>query len=164
MRIVSREFDREQTRECENVKENIRIVWTTLWTYRIFVLLRRTFNTTANTTNSYEEQLWANRSSWLLLKLSCRTLLFLYVDDSFTAVHKHEIDTFHGHLNRQNAETKDYYLQETDLYRQITRPVIVQPYFSQSNDHTNFDKTSATSLRFTWQLSRRNQVPWQRFQ
>ena len=26
----------------------------------------------------------------------------LYVDDTFTAVHKDEIDTFHEHLNRQN--------------------------------------------------------------
>ena len=44
-------------------------------------------------------------------------------------------------------QTTDYYLQETDSYRQIARPVIVQPYFSQSDDYTNFDKTSATSLR-----------------
>ena len=27
-----------------------------------------------------------------------------YVDDTFTAVHKDEIDIFHGHLNRQNAD------------------------------------------------------------
>ena len=27
-----------------------------------------------------------------------------YVDDTFTAVHKDEIDTFHEHLNRQNAD------------------------------------------------------------
>ena len=33
------------------------------------------------------------------------------------------------------------------------RPVIVQPYFSQSDDHMNFDKTSATSLRLNWQLN-----------
>ena len=96
-----------------------------------------------------------------------------YVDDTFTAVHKDEIDIFHEHFNRQNADiqftreveengkipfldclvsrhdniTTDYYLQETDSYRQIARPVIVQPYFSQSDDHTNFHKTSATSLR-----------------
>ena len=101
-----------------------------------------------------------------------------YVDDTFTAIHKDEIDTFHEHLNRQNADiqftreveengkipfltlsskptrqqTTDYYLQETDSYPQITRPVIVQPYFSQSDDHTDFDKTSATSLRLNWQL------------
>ena len=92
-----------------------------------------------------------------------------YVDDTFAAAHKDEIDTFHEHLNRQNADIQftrvgengkipfpdwlvsrhdtDYYLQETDSYRQIARPVIVQPYFSQSDDHTNFDKASATSLR-----------------
>ena len=27
-----------------------------------------------------------------------------YVDDIFTAVHKDEIDTIHGHLNRENAD------------------------------------------------------------
>ena len=27
-----------------------------------------------------------------------------YVDDTFTAVHKDEIDTFHEHLNRQNTD------------------------------------------------------------
>ena len=27
-----------------------------------------------------------------------------YVDDTFTAVHKHGIDDFHEHLNRQNAD------------------------------------------------------------
>ena len=53
---------------------------------------------------------------------------------------------------------------EVDSYRQIARPVIVQPYFSQSDDHTNFDKTSATSLRLNWQLNRRKQIPWQCFQ
>ena len=76
-----------------------------------------------------------------------------YVDDTFTAVQKDDIDTFHEHLYRQNADiqftrevedngkilfldclvsrrqqTTDYYLQETDSYRQITRLVIVQPY------------------------------------
>ena len=27
-----------------------------------------------------------------------------YVDDTFTAVHRDEIDVFHEHLNRQNAD------------------------------------------------------------
>ena len=84
-----------------------------------------------------------------------------YVDDTFTAVHKDEIDTFHEHLNRQNTDiqfttefeengnnpfsrlsskptrqqTTDHHLQGTDSYRQIIRPVIVQPYFSQSDNH-----------------------------
>jgi len=29
-----------------------------------------------------------------------------YVDDTFTAVHEHEIDDFHEHLNGQNADTQ----------------------------------------------------------
>ena len=29
-----------------------------------------------------------------------------HVDDTFTAVHKDEIDAFHEHLNRQNADIK----------------------------------------------------------
>ena len=78
----------------------------------------------------------------------------LYVDDTFNAVHKDGIDDFHEHLNRQNEGiqftkeieendkipfldclvtrdnnnwTKNYYLQKTDTYRPITRPVFVQP-------------------------------------
>ena len=38
------------------------------------------------------------------------TLWLRYVDDTFTAVHKEEIDDFHEHLNGQNADiqfTKD---------------------------------------------------------
>ena len=77
-----------------------------------------------------------------------------YVDDTFNAVHKDGIDDFHEHLNRQNEDiqftkeieendkipfldclvtrdnnnwTKNYYLQKTDTYRPITRPVFVQP-------------------------------------
>ena len=30
-------------------------------------------------------------------------LRYMYVDDTFTAVHKDEIDTFHENLNRQNT-------------------------------------------------------------
>ena len=96
-----------------------------------------------------------------------------YVDDTFTAVHKDEIDTFHEHLNRQNADIQftreveengkipfldclvsrhDSKLQTT-IYRKPThtdRLLDQSSYnptqFSQSDDHTNFDKTSATSL------------------
>ena len=71
-----------------------------------------------------------------------------YVDDTFTAVRKDEIDDFHGHLNRQNADiqTKYYGLQKTNTYRQTAGPVILQPYFSQSNDYTDLDKATTTSL------------------
>ena len=31
-----------------------------------------------------------------------------YVDDTFAAAHKDEIDTFHEHLNRQNADIQFY--------------------------------------------------------
>ena len=88
-----------------------------------------------------------------------------YVDDIFTAVHKDEIDTFYEHLNRRNPhiqvtkeieengkipfldclvsmrreQATDCHLQKTDTHRQISRPIILQPYFSQSHDHTNFD-------------------------
>ena len=80
-----------------------------------------------------------------------------YVDDRFTAVHKDEIDDFHEHLNRQNADiqfTKEIeenckitfldcivtrhnnrlrttiYIKSTHTDRLI-RPVIVQPDLSQ---------------------------------
>ena len=87
-----------------------------------------------------------------------------YVDDTFTSVHKDEIDTSHKHLNRQNPliqftkeieendkipfldrlvsrdenKLRTGYLQKTDTHLQITRPIILQ-YFSQSYDHTNFN-------------------------
>ena len=59
---------------------------------------------------SYTEQLWARHFPLLLQKLLCKTstytktlpLWLSYVDDTFTAVHKDEINTFHEHLNRQN--------------------------------------------------------------
>ena len=77
-----------------------------------------TFNTTANTTNSYTEQLWAHQFPLLLQKSLCTenieeralttyktntTPWLRYVDDIFTAVHKDEIDDFHEHLNGQNT-------------------------------------------------------------
>ena len=97
-----------------------------------------------------------------------------FVDDTFTAIHKDEIDDFHEHLNRLNADiqftkeveengeipfldclvtrklqTTNYYLQKTDTYRPFTRPVFVQPGLSQSDYYPDFDETSATSLRLT---------------
>ena len=94
-----------------------------------------------------------------------------YVEVTVTAVHKDEINDFHGHFNRQNADiqftkeieengkipfldclvTRDNSnLQKTDTYRLITRPAIVQPGdFSEGYDYMDFDETSATSLRLT---------------
>ena len=80
---------------------------------------------------------------------TCRQTIPLwlrYVDDTFTTVHKDEIDDFHDHLNEQNADiqfTKEIEqkgktsvprlfgkqrqpqtaydgIQKTDAYRQIT--------------------------------------------
>ena len=69
----------------------------------------------------HHKRLWAHQFPLLLQKLLCKTsrnkpfrptlpLWLCYVDDTFTAVHKDEIDTFHEHLNRQNPHiqfTKD---------------------------------------------------------
>ena len=102
---------------------------------------------------------------------TCRQTIPLwlcYVDDTFTAVHKDELDDFHDHLNEQNADiqftkeiedlkwktsfsrpfgkprqqrtTKDI-VQKTDTYRQITGRSILQPDFTQSHDYKD-----ATSL------------------
>ena len=38
---------------------------------------------------------------------TCRQTMLLwwrYINDTFTTIHKHEIDTFHDHLNEQNAD------------------------------------------------------------
>ena len=95
-----------------------------------------------------------------------------YVNDIFTAVHKDGIDDFHEHLNIENADMqftkeieengkipfldclvtrdnnklKNDYLQKTDPYRPITRPVFVQPDLSQGYYYPDSDETSATSL------------------
>ena len=105
-----------------------------------------------------------------------------YVDDSFTTVRKDRIDDFHEHLNRQNADiqftkeikengkipfldllghlwqqqTKNNYLQKTDTYRPITRPVFVQPELSQGYYYPDFDEMSVTTLRLTWQPTRQD--------
>ena len=102
---------------------------------------------------------------------TCRQTIPLwlcYVDDTFIAVHKDELDDFHDHLNEQNADiqftkeiedlkwktsfsrpfgkprqqrtTKDS-VQKTDTYRQITGRSILQPDFTQSHDYKD-----ATSL------------------
>ena len=53
---------------------------------------------------------------------TCRQTIPLwlrYVDDSFTAVHKDEIDDFHDHLNEQNADiqfTKEMEEMENFLF------------------------------------------------
>ena len=114
--------------------------------------------------------------------LATYTRTVRYVDDTFTAVHKDGIDDFHEHLNRQNLQfTKeieengkipflDYLvtrdnnrlkidiLQKTDTYRPITRPVFVQPDLSQGYYYPDFNETSATSLRLTWQPKRRDRL------
>ena len=41
------------------------------------------------------------------------------------------------------------YLQKTDKYRPITRPVFIQPDLSQGYYYLDFDEMSATSLRLT---------------
>ena len=95
---------------------------------------------------------------------TCRQTIPLwlrYVDDTFTAVHKDEIDEFHDHLNEQNADIQftreveedgklpfldclvsrdentlqNNSLQKTDAYRQITRRIVLQPDITQSYDY-----------------------------
>ena len=93
-----------------------------------------------------------------------------YVDDTFSAVLKDEINDFHEHINKQNADiqftkeieennkiprfghsrqhqTTNDNLQKTDTYQQITRPVIVQPDPSQGFNYADFDETMAISVR-----------------
>ena len=81
------------------------------------------------------------------MQLADKRAWLRYVDDTFTAAHKDEIDTFHNHLNEHNANiqfTKEIeengkvpfldrlvsrennelrttvYREQTDAYRQIT--------------------------------------------
>ena len=57
-----------------------------------------------------------------------------------------------GHSQQQ--QTKNDYLQKTDTYWPITRPVFVQPDLSQGHYYPDSDETSATSLWLTWQPTR----------
>ena len=84
---------------------------------------------------------------------TCRQTIPLwlrYVDDTFTAIHKDEIDTFHDYQrNRRKWKTSfsrlfgkprqqrttDDSVQKTDAYRQITLRIILQPDFTQSHDY-----------------------------
>ena len=52
-----------------------------------------------------------------------------------------------GHSRQQ--QTKNDYLQKTDTYRPITRPVFVQLDLSQGYYYPDSDETSTTSLRLT---------------
>ena len=149
-----------------------------------------TFSTTVNTTNSYMEQPWGrlflllsqrfwwNVNTWRTIPLWLR-----YVDDTFTALHKNQIDAFHDHLNADIQFTKE--IEEngklpfldclvspttTNCDRQCTEnrliptdctwPIILQPDFTRSQDHKNFDETSATSSWHTGQLIWRKQITW----
>ena len=94
-----------------------------------------------------------------------------YVDDTFTAVHKDEIDDFHEHLNRQNADiqftkeieengkipfldwlvvTRDNYKLRTTIYRKPT-------HTNRLLDQSSYNPTShkATTIRT---LTRRAQL------
>ena len=71
----------------------------------------------ASTTNSCTEQLPVSVvvAETIMQNIEERALVtykrtlplwLLYVDDTFTAVHKDEIDDFHEHLNAQNVDIK----------------------------------------------------------
>ena len=107
---------------------------------------------------------------------TCRQTIPLwlrYVDDTFTAVHKDEIDAFHDHLNEQNADMQfskeieengklpfldclvsrgnnelrtTVYRKPTHTDRLLDESSGLQPDFTQSDDYKDFDETSATSL------------------
>ena len=60
---------------------------------------------------------------------TCRQTIPLwlrYVDDTFTAVHKDEIEAFHDHLNKQNADIQFTKEIEENGYGMGVRPLI--PY------------------------------------
>ena len=106
-----------------------------------------------------------------------------YVDDTFTAVHKDEIDTFHEHLNRQNPHiqfTKEIEengkipfldcLLRTTIYRKPThtdRLLDQSSYNPTSHKATTIQTLTRRAqlvLRLYRQLNRRNQLPKQRLQ
>jgi len=60
---------------------------------------------------------------------------------------------------RQQRTANDS-VQKTDVYRQITWRIVLQPDFTQSHDYKDFDETSTTSLRHTGQFTWRKQIPW----
>ena len=101
-----------------------------------------------------------------------------YIDDTFTALHKDEIDDFHEHLNRQNAhiqftkEIKDNskipFLDclvihdnnrlQTTFYRKPTqtdRLLDESSYNPTSHKATDLNEMRATGLWLSQQLSRR---------
>jgi len=119
------------------------------------------------------------------------TLWLCYVDDTFTAVHKDEIDDFHKHFNGQNADiqftkeieengkipfldclvTRNNNELRTTIYRKPThtnRLLGQSSYNPTSHKATTIrrdpDKTCTTSLWLPWQLNGRKQVLRQRFQ
>ena len=54
---------------------------------------------------------------------TCRQMIPLwlrYVDDTFRAVHKDEIDDFHDHLNEQNADIQ--FIKEIEEIGKLPRP------------------------------------------
>ena len=97
------------------------------------------------------------------------TSLVRYVDKD---VHKDGIDDFHEHLNRQNADiqfpeeieengkipvldclvTRDYNKLKTTIYR---KPTHTNGFLDQSSYNPTSHKAT-TSLRFTWQPTRRD--------
>ena len=138
------------------------------------MLLLLTFSTTANTgykqlhptamgspvfvvvaeivTKNIEERALATYKPTLPLWLR-------YVDDTFTAVHKDEIDDFHEHLNRQNADiqftkeieengkipvldclgTRDNNKLRTTIYR---KPILTDRLLDQSSYNPTIHKTT----------------------
>ena len=101
---------------------------------------------------------------------TCRQTIPLwlrYTDDTFTAVHKDEIDDFHDHLNKQNADiqftkeieengklpfldclvSRDNNELRTTVYRKPTHTDRLLDESSYNpTSHKDFDATSATSL------------------
>ena len=79
-----------------------------------------------------------------------------YVDDTLTAVHKDEIDTFHEHLNRQNPPFQECLLSRDD--NKLRTTVYRKPtHTDRLLDQSSYNPTShkATTIRT---LSRRAQL------